>query len=168
MIMALIRLHANIHTLQQLQSYRQSKVQIEPAAVWYRWTLTLPPSHSPPCPKVQGHAISMHLDMWSRCFWYTHGSVSFAFVSIVLPPFALRCVLRMIGKHHHSLWAYVLHHHLPLLVLLWVEVSVHAGLEAAHYCITPGNYSQQMALTCYFLQTWLLEVTLLFPWFPSL
>lgn len=46
MIIALIRLHANIHTLQQLQSYRQSKVQIEPAAVWYWWVLT--PTLNPP------------------------------------------------------------------------------------------------------------------------
>lgn len=40
MIMALIRLRANIHTLQQLQSYRQSKAQIEPAAVQCQCTLT--------------------------------------------------------------------------------------------------------------------------------
>lgn len=164
MIMALIRLHANIHTLQQLQSYRQSKVQIEPAAVQYRWATTT--THPLPALSQSTGTCSQHPARhvpWSRCFWYTHGSGSFALVSVVLPPFPLHLVLRMIGKHHHSLWAWVLHQHLPLGVLLWVDVSVHTELEETHHCVTPGNYSQQVALTCYFLQTWLLEITLLFP-----
>lgn len=158
MIMALIRLHANIHTLQGLQGSRQSKIQIEPAAVHYWWALGAP---TPSCPKIQPQAVSIPMDTWRGLFWYTHGSGSFAFVPIVLPPFSLHCVLRTIGKHHHSLEAYVLHHHLPVLVLWCIEMCVYAGLEEAHHRATPVNPTNP--LTCYFLHTWLLEVTFFFP-----
>lgn len=139
--MGLIRLHANIHTLQGLQGYKQSKIQIEPAAEHCWWALGTP---TPSCPEEEQQAVSTPLDMWRRLFWYTHGSGSFAFVPIVLPPFPLHCVLRMIGKHHHSLGARVLHHHLSVLVPWRVEMSVHAGLEEAHHCVTPANHSQQI------------------------
>lgn len=126
MIMVLIRLHANIHTPEGLQGSRQSKTQIEPAAEHYWWA---PEAPTLSCPKVQPQAVSIPLDMCSRLFWYIHRSGSFAFVPMVLPPFPLHCMLRMTGKHHHSLGVRVLNHHLPVLVLWWVEMSVYAGLD---------------------------------------
>lgn len=80
MIMALIRLRANIHTLQQLQSYRQSEVQIEPAAVWYRWALTL---NSP-------RLVPKYRDMQSASSWTRAAGASDTHVGQgLLPSFAL-------------------------------------------------------------------------------
>lgn len=159
MIMALIRLHANIHTLEGLQGYRQSKIHIEPAAVHYWWALRTP---IPSCPKLQPQAVTIPLDTWRGLFWYTHGSGSFAFVLIVLPPFSLHCVLRTIGKHHHSLETCSPSPSASFRSLVRGDMCACRAWRSTSLCyiykLFPTN-----PLTCYFLHTWLLEVTLLFP-----
>lgn len=140
MIMALIRLCTNMNMLQQLQSYRQSKVQIKTSCCPEAMS-TNSPLH--PHPKVHGtrsqHPLE-HVGQMLLIYMSIRG-----FCPCFFCCFSLGWVSRTIGKHNSRLWARILYHHLQFLVLLWIAASAYTGLGNAQH--SAGNNAQQRTLT---------------------